>query len=167
MRRRVREQPGGFRKGFTIIEVLVALAILGAGAFVLTFAFSNAVIGLRHQQDNSHWANDLQFVRRQVLLAKDMDTLEEGDEIDTLSSGTISWQASEIEMAEVIDLFRVIVEYEIEDAPEGLENHSEVLYLLRPNWSAGGFAGDRQELLQDKQGNLRRTRQESGMMNWR
>jgi prepilin-type N-terminal cleavage/methylation domain-containing protein len=155
-----------FHRGFTLIEVLVALAILGAGAFALTFAFGNAVIGLHRQQDNSHWVSDLQFVRRQVLLAKDMDALEEGDEIDTLSSGVIAWQATEIEMAEVIDLFRVVLEYEIEDAPEGLQNHTEVLYLLRPNWSSGEFAGDRQDLLQDKRDNMRRSRQEGGLMNW-
>ena len=155
-----------FRKGFTLIEVLVALAILGVGAFALTFAFGNAVIGLHRQQDNGHWVSDLQFVRRQVLLAKDMDALEEGDEIDTLSSGVIAWQATEIEMAEVIDLFRVVLEYEIEDAPEGFQFHTETLYLLRPNWSGGEFAGDRQELLQDKRDNMRRSRQDGGLMNW-
>ena len=66
-----------------------------------------------------------------------MEELEEGDEIETLSSGVITWEATEIEMAEVIDLFRVTVEYEIEDAPEGYEQHSETLYLLRPAWSEG------------------------------
>ncbi len=157
----------GRHLGFTIIEVLVALAILSTGAFVLTFSFANAVTGLHRQQDNGHWENDLQFVRRQVLLAKNMEELEEGDEIETLSSGVIAWEATEIEMAEVIDLFRVTVEYEIEDAPEGYQYHSETLYLLRPAWSEGEFAADRQELLQDKQEKLRTSRQESGLMNWR
>ena len=160
-------KPCAVQRGFTIIEVLVALAILSTGAFVLTFAFANAVNGLQRQKDNSQWENDLQFVRRQVLLAKNMEELEEGDEIETLSSGVITWEATEIEMAEVIDLFRVTVEYEIEDAPEGYEQHSEILYLLRPAWSEGEFAADRQELLQDKQEQLRMARQESGMMSWR
>ena len=160
-------KPCAVQRGFTIIEVLVALAILSTGAFVLTFAFANAVNGLQRQKDNSQWENDLQFVRRQVLLAKNMEELEEGDEIETLSSGVITWEATEIEMAEVIDLFRVTVEYEIEDAPEGYEQLSETLYLLRPAWSEGEFAADRQELLQDKQEQLRMARQESGMMSWR
>ena len=160
-------KPCSVQRGFTIIEVLVALAILSTGAFVLTFAFANAVNGLQRQKDNSQWENDLQFVRRQVLLAKNIEELEEGDEIETLSSGVITWEATEIEMAEVIDLFRVTVEYEIEDAPEGYEQHSETLYLLRPAWSEGEFAADRQELLQDKQEQLRMARQESGMMSWR
>ena len=160
-------KPCAVQRGFTIIEVLVALAILSTGAFVLTFAFANAVNGLQRQKDNSQWENDLQFVRRQVLLAKNMEELEEGDEIETLSSGVITWEATEIEMAEVIDLFRVTVEYEIEDAPEGYEQHSEPLYLLRPAWSEGEFAADRQELLQDKQEKIRMARQESGMMSWR
>ena len=160
-------KPCAVQRGFTIIEVLVALAILSTGALVLTFAFANAVNGLQRQKDNSQWENDLQFVRRQVLLAKNMEELEEGDEIETLSSGVITWEATEIEMAEVIDLFRVTVEYEIEDAPEGYEKHSETLYLLRPAWSEGEFAADRQELLQDKQEKLRMARQESGMMSWR
>ena len=115
-------KPCAVQRGFTIIEVLVALAILSTGAFVLTFAFANAVNGLQRQKDNSQWENDLQFVRRQVLLAKNMEELEEGDEIETLSSGVITWEATEIEMAEVIDLFRVTVEYEIEDAPGVMSN---------------------------------------------
>ena len=69
-------------------------------------------------------------------------------------------------MADVIDLFRVVLEYEIEDAPEGFQYHTEVLFLLRPNWSSGEFAGDRQDLLQDKRDNMRRSRQEGGLMNW-
>ena len=70
-------KPCAVQRGFTIIEVLVALAILSTGALVLTFAFANAVNGLQRQKDNSQWENDLQFVRRQVLLAKNMEELEE------------------------------------------------------------------------------------------
>lgn len=157
-------RPMGTR-GFTVIEVLVALVIFGAGSTVLTFAFSNAVLALRHQEKNNHWESDLQFVRRQVLVAKDLDELEDGDDIESLSSGEISWRASNVEMAEVVDLFKVTVEYEIEDAPEGYEHHTEVLYLLRPEWSNGEFAGDRETLLQDKRESLRSARQAAGMMN--
>jgi len=150
--------------GFTIIEVVIALAIFGTASVVLTIAFSNAVHGLNRQKKNQHWENDLQFVRRQVLLAKDKEELEDGEDIDTLSSGEISWEA-EIEMTDLIDYYKVTVHYDIEDAPEDYQEHSEVLYLLRPAWSEGEFAGDRQELLQDKQEKLRSHRQSMGMYN--
>jgi len=151
-------------KGFTIIEVLLALAIFGTAATVLTFSFTNSIIALKRQQPNRHWESDLQFVRRLVLQAKDVDTLQEGDEVDTLSSGEISWEA-EIEPTNLIDYYKVTVEYEIEDAPEGMDSHTEVLYLLRPAWSEGEFAGDRQELLQDKQQKLNNHRQATGILN--
>ena len=151
-------------KGFTIIEVLLALAIFGTAATVLTFSFTNSIIALKRQQPNRHWESDLQFVRRLVLQAKDVDELQEGDEIDTLSSGEISWEA-EIEPTNLIDYYKVTVEYEIEDAPEGMDSHTEVLYLLRPAWSEGEFAGDRQELLQDKQQKLNNHRQATGILN--
>lgn len=151
--------------GFTLIEVLIALAIFGMASVVLTFSFSNAVIALQRQQPNQHWENDLQFVRRQVLVAESIDDLEEGDEIDSLSSGVITWEATDIEMTDLIDFYKVTVEYDIEDAPEELQQHTEVLYLLRPAWSEGEFAGDRQELLQDKQEKLRQHRQSMGMYN--
>jgi prepilin-type N-terminal cleavage/methylation domain-containing protein len=151
-------------KGFTIIEVLLALAIFGTAATVLTFSFTNSIIALKRQQPNRHWESDLQFVRRLVLQAKDVDELQEGDEIDTLSSGEISWEA-EIEPTNLIDYYKVTVEYEIEDAPEGMDSHTEVLYLLRPAWSEGEFAGDRQELLQDKQQKLNNHRQAMGILN--
>lgn len=152
-------------QGFTIIEVLLALAIFGAAATVLTFAFTNSVIALQRQQPNRHWEADLQFVRRQVLQAESIDDLEEGDEIDSLSSGEIKWEATEIELTNLIDYYKVTIEYEIEDAPEGMEQHTEVLYLLRPAWSEGEFAGDRQELLQDKQQKLNNHRQSMGILN--
>ena len=151
-------------KGFTIIEVLVALVLFGAGSTVLTFSFGNAVLALRDPEKNNHWEADLQFVRRQVLMTKDIDDLEDGDEIDSLSSGEISWKGT-AEMAKVIDLFKVTVEYEIEDASEAKKHHTEVLYLLRPEWSKGEFAGDRETLLQDKRESLRSARQAAGMMN--
>jgi len=151
-------------KGFTIIEVLLALAIFGTAATVLTFSFTNSIIALKRQQPNRHWESDLQFVRRLVLQAKDVNELQEGDEIDTLSSGEISWEA-EIEPTNLIDYYKVTVEYEIEDAPEGMDSHTEVLYLLRPAWSEGEFAGDRQELLQDKQQKLNNHRQAMGILN--
>ena len=152
-------------KGFTIIEVLLALAIFGTAATVLTFAFTNSVIALQRQQPNRHWESDLQFVRRQVLQAESIDDLEEGEEIDSLSSGEITWEATEIELTNLIDYYKVTIEYEIEDAPEGLDQHTEVLYLLRPAWSEGEFAGDRQELLQDKQQKLNNHRQAMGIRN--
>jgi len=151
-------------KGFTIIEVLLALAIFGTAATVLTFSFTNSIIALKRQQPNRHWESDLQFVRRLVLQAKDVNELQEGDEIDTLSSGEISWEV-EIEPTNLIDYYKVTVEYEIEDAPEGMDSHTEVLYLLRPAWSEGEFAGDRQELLQDKQQKLNNHRQAMGILN--
>ena len=154
------------QRGFTIIEVLVALAILSTGAFVLTFAFANAVNGLQRQKDNSQWENDLQFVRRQVLLAKNMEELEEGDEIETLSSGVITWEATEIEMAEVIDLFELQWNMRSRMRLRVMSN-TQRLSIYFVLLGRKEFAADRQELLQDKQEQLRMARQESGMMSWR
>jgi prepilin-type N-terminal cleavage/methylation domain-containing protein len=122
------------RNGFSLIEVVVAVAIAGIAFFVLTETFFNVLLTLESLESESDYQKDVRFVRREIIQIADRDELEDGGEITTLDLGTAEWYA-EIEALDVVDLFRVDLEIEFEN-PEGEPlNYIETLYLLRPTWS--------------------------------
>ena len=122
------------RKGFSLIEVLVAVAIAGIAFFVLTETFFNVLLTLESLESESDYQKDVRFVRREIVQIADRDELEDGGEITTLDLGTAEWRA-ELEALDVVDLFKVELEIDFEN-PEGEPiNYRETLYLLRPTWS--------------------------------
>lgn len=141
--------------GFTLIEVVIALAIFSTFAVYLTSAFVNALMAREFGNNNQLFEGDIRTVRMQLLLEDNRDDAEDGDEVDTLNSGTASWRAV-IEETNIIDLFQVGLEIEFLDPPEGTEGtYKETLYLLRPTWSE---SDDRETLLEDKRDALRDSR---------
>lgn len=122
------------RQSFTLIEVTVAIALFGLVVVVLTQAFVNTLLSLDSIESETALQADLRFVRTKVIKEPDLDTFEEGGEIETLTSGTARWEA-EVESTNVSDLFQVELEIEI-DPPEGERKvFKQHLILLRPTWS--------------------------------
>lgn len=141
--------------GFTLIEVVVALAIFASASVGLTMAFTSILTVREHGVQSDRLDVDLRAIRRQLLLEPDLEAAEEGNTLETLSSGEAEWSA-EIEPTEVVDLFQVRFNVELSDPPEGLpDRYSETLYLLRPTWSE---QDERDELLAEKREALERER---------
>lgn len=141
--------------GFSLIEVVVALALFAMASVVLTSSFVNALLAREHGQSNDLRHADIRAVRMQLLLEPNLDDAESGDRYETLENGTASWEAS-IEPTNVIDLFEVQLMIEFSEPQEGQDaSHTESLYLLRPTWSE---AGERSDLLQDKKDDLQNSR---------
>jgi general secretion pathway protein I len=132
---RRRSRRPGPAAGFTLIEALVALAVFMIVAVVFSQAFLNTLMALEQHAAQSAHVDALRFVRSQVILEPDLDTFEEGGEIETLDLGEAIWQA-EVEPTEVPHLFRVAlrIEFSGSDTIEGW-THEETLLLLRPTWS--------------------------------
>ena len=136
---------GKKRSGFTLIEVIAALFIfvVAAGAFMeAVFTIHNALKSFDSRDSSDA---DLRFVRRAVLSIGDRDKIEEGDDIETLSSGKASWEA-EVEETEVVDLFKLKLTITLADTEDD-EPHEFELYVLRPGWSE---AVERSVLLTEK-----------------
>ncbi len=143
------------RDGFTLIEVVVALALFASASIGLTMAFTSILTVREHGVQNDRLDADLRAIRQQLLLEPDLEAAEEGNTLETLSSGEAQWSA-EIEPTEVVDLFAVQFYVELSDPPEGSpDRYSETLYLLRPTWSE---KDERDELLADKREALQRQR---------
>jgi general secretion pathway protein I len=148
------------RGAFSLIEVVIAVAIFGMAATVLMSAFTNALLARERGVRNDQLNADIRAVRLQLLLEPDIEAAEDGDDYETLSSGLATWE-SRIEPTQVVDLFRVDLRIEFSDPPEDLpRNHGETLYLLRPTWSK---SDERSDLLQEKSEELESKR---GRMNF-
>jgi prepilin-type N-terminal cleavage/methylation domain-containing protein len=125
-----RVQPGGF----SLIEVVIAIAIAGFAFFALTQTFFNILLTLDALESESDIQKDIRFVRRQIIQIQEREDLEDGGEIPTLDLGAAEWTA-ELEETTVVDLFRLDLSVEFEN-PEGEPiPYNETLYLLRPTWS--------------------------------
>ena len=141
--------------GFTLIEVVVALALFASASVGLTMAFTSMLTVREHGVRSDLLDADLRAVRRQLLLEPDIEAAEEGNTLETLSSGEAEWSA-EIQPTEIVDLFQVRFSLALSDPPEGLpEQYSETLYLLRSTWSE---REERDELLAEKREALERER---------
>lgn len=143
------------RAGFSLIEVVIAVAIFAMAASALMSAFVNALLARESAVNNDQLHADIRAVRMQLLLEPDIEAAEDGDEYQTLHSGEAVWETL-IEPTNVVDLFRVQLNIRFGEPPEGqAAEYAETLYLLRPTWSE---SDERSDLLQDKREALEDTR---------
>lgn len=141
--------------GFSLIEVVVALALFAMAAVVLNSSFVNALLARERGLSNDRLNADIQAVRLQLLLESNLEDAEDGGRYETLNSGTANWEAS-VEPTNLIDLFHVQLQIEFSDPQDDqAATHTESLYLLRPTWSE---SDERSELLQDKKDELENSR---------
>ena len=137
--------------GFSLIEVVIAVALFAAASVVLTSAFVNALLAREHGQNNLMRTDDIRAVRLQLLLEANRDDAENGGDLETLHSGLATWSCS-IEESQIIDLFKVLFKIKFSDPIEGTDkNYQESLYLLRPTWSE---SDKRSDLLASKRRDL-------------
>jgi prepilin-type N-terminal cleavage/methylation domain-containing protein len=142
------------RRGFTFLEVLLALTIFALVVVGLTQAFTNTLMAmgaLRHDSDLSPY---LRYVRSLVITIPDIEEFEDGDTINLPDGSEATWEA-EVEPLEVADLFRVELEITLEGGDlETPYTSRETLYLLRPSWSdpidRSERIGDAREEMEDR-----------------
>ena len=145
--------------GFSLIEVVIAIAIAGAAFIVLTETFFNILLTLESLESQSDYQRDVRFVRSQIIQIADREELEEGGEITTLNLGEAEWRA-EVEETETVDLFKLDLEIAFENPESEPIEWAETLYLLRPTW---GDSFERGALLDEVR---RRIEDEAFDMDW-
>ncbi len=156
----VNNRPEG---GFMLIEVLVALALFGLAAVYLVDGAFIASRVVRVMKDTREMEQDLLWVRSEVLSESNYETFLEGGEVTTLSMGEVAWE-SEVEMTEVLDLYKVVLTLEYEGNEDyGIEpgERTSSMYLLRPGWGRhADFSTERNRLLEDKRDHMRELKEE-------
>lgn len=127
--------PAGRPAGFTLLEVLVALAILAFVTVVLGSAYLNVLNSYETVSRGAQIGGDFAFARQMVLTEPDRKKLEKGGEFDTADGRHARWTV-EIVSTTTADLFSVTFNCELSDAgrPEP-ERLVQTFMLLRPTWS--------------------------------
>jgi prepilin-type N-terminal cleavage/methylation domain-containing protein len=122
-------------RGFTLVEVMLAMALFGIAITTFATAYINIISTLGTIQVDQSYEQDLTLIRQRVLVLQTVEELEEGGELFTGSHGEANWRV-EYEPTLVADLFQVtliieILDREKDEMKEVVETH----YLTRPTWS--------------------------------
>ena len=123
------------RRGFTLLEVLVALAVFALGAIVLGAAYVNVLNAFETAQRSNQGEEDVRFARAQLLAEPDHDKAEQGGDFVSLGGQTVRWHAT-IEATNTADLFSVTFVCEFGEAPgSAAQTVTENFTVLRPTWA--------------------------------
>jgi len=122
------------RRGFTLIEVLVALAIFALTAVVLGGAYLNVLNSYEAARRANMSDEDVYFARSQLLAQSNLQSAQSGAEFDD-GDRHVKWTA-DIEPESTTDLFSVTFTCTITEpsAPQP-RTVVEAFDLLRPTWS--------------------------------
>ena len=134
-------------KAFSLIEVLIALALFAICSNLIASAFINALLARERDPSIAYREISIDTVRSQLLLEKNLEDAEEGGTVNLIQDKEASWSV-EIFPTEIIDLFECRLDIEfLDDELSKRGIYSETLYLLRPTWSD---SSERATLLEEK-----------------
>jgi len=121
--------------GFSILEVLIALAIFALAAVVLGASYLNVLTGYEVANRVLQRNDDVRFARDALLAEADPEVVVKGGNFDGGNNRRVQWKAK-LDPTETTDVFLVTFECEI-TAPElrKPERVVETFRVLRPTWS--------------------------------
>lgn len=130
------------RKGFSLIEVIAAVALFAIGGFAVSQTCINLVMPLTARDKDCDLEADIDLCLDAVSKVSDYEALDDGLDVDCLDNRT--WRVyAEFEQTEIADLFRLDVRMV---SPE--REYRRSLLVIRPDWYEN--ASDRDDLIKDR-----------------
>ncbi len=121
--------------GFTLVEVLMAIAIFAFSAVILASTYVNVLNGYLLVERGAQATPDLTFARSLVLTEPDRKKLEQGGEFDTTDGRRAKWEV-EILSTATADLFTVNFTCTVGATGEAEPQKTvQTFTVLRPTWS--------------------------------
>lgn len=141
--------------GFTLIEVLVALALFALASGILVTSALNAVRATEAVRSDSDQEQLFRFMLRSIIAIEDREELEDGGDWKLPDESQADWEA-EVEDTEMVDLFKVTIQVNLDRGNFGASDddvsRSYEVFLYRPDWES--VDGNRDNLLEDRRQNL-------------
>jgi general secretion pathway protein I len=124
------------RRAFTLLEVIVALAIFALAAVVLGAAYVNVLNAYETVARGTQTDEEVRFARAQLLAEPDHDTAEKGGNYVAPDGRQVKWTAT-ITSTDTADLFTVTFVCELTDpaANTGTQTVTENFTVMRPTWA--------------------------------
>lgn len=120
---------------FTLIEVMIALAIFVLAAIVLGGAYVNVLNGYETANRASTSDQDIRFARAALLAETDPKIVVQGGDFTTNNQHQVRWKAS-IEPTETTDVFEVVFDCDVSGPDLKKPEHvTQQFRLLRPTWA--------------------------------
>ena len=134
MRRRPDTKPAIAAGAFTLLEVLMAMALFAMAAVMLASAYLNVLNSYETAGRAARLNEDFAFARQFVLNEPDRRKVEEGGEFATAAGHRARWSV-EIASTGVADVFRVAFTCETSD-PARMEPDrvTQSFLVMRPTW---------------------------------
>ena len=153
LRRRV---PGAF----TLVEVLVAIAIFGMAVVVLGSAYVNVLQSYESIRRDQIPEEEVEFVFSRVLSIESREDFEAGGRVETLHAGVFDWDGH-LEQTRVAELFEAEVRVRLPGgAGDGRPREVVRTFVLyRPGWEEPAERDRLREETRDRLEERRRLRE--------
>ncbi len=110
-------------KAFSLVEVLVAVALFAVALTVLSMSINSGYLGLISFETKIEREEDLRFIRARIPYTLSKEALLSGGKMTVPHGDVVAWRAELDASSEVVDYWDIKMEYEFPSTPHQVSEH--------------------------------------------